>query len=112
MKNILNPCETYSEVLLTTFVAGWSWHDGFNIINLLKPGKKLRLIREADNKHDYNAVAVYFSNTKIGYIPKKDNSKIAKLMDEGEGSTMAVYILDVYQEEQKQLSIKFIIYKM
>lgn len=112
MGNILIPCDTYSEVLLTTFVAGWSWHDGFSIINLLKSGKKLRLIREADNKHDHNAVAVYFSNTKVGYIPKKDNNKIAKLMDEGESSSMVALISDVYKEDQKQLNIKFIIFKI
>lgn len=112
MNNILKHCEANNEVLLTTYVAGWSWHDGDSILNLLKPGKRLRLIREAGNKHDHNAVAVYFSNTKIGYIPKKDNSDIAKLMDVGEGSSLVAFISEVVQDDQQQPSVRFIIHKI
>lgn len=100
------------ETLLTTYVAGWGWHDGASVLRMLKPGKRLRLIREAGNKHDVNAVALYFSNTKIGYIPKKENGAIAKLMDDGMGSSLAACVSAVEQDAQNQMMVRFIIYKI
>jgi hypothetical protein len=36
----------------------------------LRPGDRLRLMREPDNEHDPNAVAVYSRTMHIGYIPR------------------------------------------
>lgn len=48
----------------------------------LKVGTPAVLLREPDNEHDRNAVAVYIDGTRVGYVPKKNNAVLAKYMDE------------------------------
>lgn len=100
-----------ANVLLVGTVAGWNWHDGDSIWSMLKPGKKLRLVREASNKHDKQAVALYFSNTKIGYIPKKDNTKIAELLDAGKGHQLQARILNAKTDNESKTTVTFHIFK-
>lgn len=97
--------------ILRTQVAGWSFHEGDSVSSFLTCGKRLRLIREAGNTHDHNAVAVYFSNKQIGYIPKKDNKEIAQLFDEGKGNTIQARITWANLDDEKGPAIHFNIYK-
>ena len=50
--------------------------EGLNI------GDRVELVREEENRHDANAIAVY-AGVRIGYIPRKCNADIAAMMDEG-----------------------------
>ena len=50
----------------------------------LRKGDALRLERQPDNRHDRNAIAVYFGGVIIGYIPRIVNPRIAPLMDRGD----------------------------
>jgi hypothetical protein len=43
----------------------------------LRPGDRLRLVREPDNPHDLNAVAVYSGTMHIGYVPRGVNRDVA-----------------------------------
>lgn len=108
---VIDEVERRSNELLCSTVAGWGWHDGDSVWGMLKPGKKLRLVREASNKHDKLAVALYFSNTKIGYIPKKDNAKIANLMDKGLARQLHAQIVSVKADDQSESTVMFNIYK-
>ncbi len=42
--------------------------------------KFLTLQLEPDNDYDTNAIEIYFNDMKVGYIPKEENSLIAKMM--------------------------------
>ena len=42
----------------------------------------LTLKREPENEFDENAIEVYYNQLKLGYIPKKENKIIAKIMDQ------------------------------
>ena len=44
----------------------------------VKPGDKLELIAEPDNKFDVNAVMVVHNGTQVGYISKETAAKISK----------------------------------
>ena len=50
----------------------------------LRVGERLTLVRESFNGHDSDAVAVYLRNDKLGFIPRRENSTIAQLLDRGE----------------------------
>lgn len=104
------PYENIGDLIIRSELAGFAWHDGAKIWNLLTPGKRLRLVREPANKHDKRAVAIYFSNTKIGYIPKKDNKQIAEILDEGKGHTIQARITHTYISEQNGELLSFNIY--
>jgi hypothetical protein len=66
--------------LLDCHIAGFTYHDGLDVIEQLKPGVSIALKSEADNPHDPNAVAVYFEETMLGYIPRVKNYKISQLL--------------------------------
>lgn len=63
-------------------VAGYKYYKGKKLEPLMEPGKELSLIREPENKYDEAAVAVYFEEKKIGYLPRTENATIALLMDQ------------------------------
>ena len=50
----------------------------------LKPGDRLELVREADNRHDRNAVRVDWRGQPLGYVPRAENRALAAAMDRGE----------------------------
>jgi HIRAN domain len=47
----------------------------------IESGTTITLVREPDNPHDKNAVAVWIGTTHVGYLPSKDNPPIAAYMD-------------------------------
>lgn len=50
----------------------FAFNDGITIIKKLKPGKTVTLKAEADNPYNPDAVAIYYKDAKIGYIPEGD----------------------------------------
>ncbi|MGE0809255.1 MAG: HIRAN domain-containing protein [Immundisolibacter sp.] len=64
-------------------LAGLRHHRAAAIWPFLKPGLELRLRREAWNHHDPQAVAVYYRQEKLGYLPRTDNATIARWLDQG-----------------------------
>lgn len=65
-------------------LAGFQYHRGSAIWPFLREGEKLSLVRESFNAHDSDAVAVYFRNDKLGFIPHRENCTIAQMLDRGE----------------------------
>lgn len=65
-------------------LAGFQHHRGPGIWRFLSLGAELRLKREPYNLYDANAIAVWFKNDLLGYIPRRDNLLLARLMDRGE----------------------------
>lgn len=52
-------------------------------VRQMKAGDRVRLVREADNPYDGNAVQIWFMAMFIGYVPKVANPSIAAAMDAG-----------------------------
>jgi hypothetical protein len=65
-------------------LAGFQYHRAAAIWPFLRIGEPLHLRREPSNPHDRYAVAVWFRNEHLGYIPRRENRTLAKLMDQGE----------------------------
>jgi hypothetical protein len=72
-------------------VAGIAYYQLKNIYHHLTPGVKLTLRREQHNKHDKMAVAVYYRNFKVGYLPCVQNTEIAKNLDNGRAFEVEVF---------------------
>ena len=64
-------------------LAGFRHHRAGGIWPFLKPGLELRLRREPWNHHDTQAVAIYYRQEKLGYLPRSDNAAIARWLDQG-----------------------------
>jgi len=41
----------------------------------------LEMKREPQNHHDHQAIALYFEDKKIGYVPSVDNEILANMLD-------------------------------
>ncbi len=76
--------------LFDTYVAGTSYLEDRTVLDELKEGDGLVLLRE-ENKFDDNAILILTeSRQKIGYVPEKDNRIFARLMDAGKLLTAEV----------------------
>lgn len=77
----------YSEdiFLLATAAAGTTHVAGIEELEpFLRPGDRLELVRVPDNPSDPNAIKLYTRDrVKVGYVPRKDNQILARLMDAG-----------------------------
>lgn len=72
-------------------VAGVAYYQLKTIYHHLTPGVKLTLKRELTNEHDKYAVAVYYKNFKIGYLPTVQNADIAQKLDCGTAFEVKVF---------------------
>lgn len=70
-----------STKLITTNIAGLQYYHGIENLSNFKINDKVQLIREPENIHDKYAIAVYWNNLKIGFIPRNNNKVLANLMD-------------------------------
>ena len=52
--------------------------------SLVRIGDRLTLVREADNRHDRNAVRVDWNGHQLGYVPRAENRAVARALDAGE----------------------------
>lgn len=65
-------------------LAGFQYHAGKALWPQLRVGDALTLVREPDNVHDARAVRVEWQGRKIGYVPRRENTDVARLMDGGQ----------------------------
>lgn len=70
-------------ILQESPLAGFQYYRAAAIWPFLRVGEPLHLRRETGNPHDSNAVAVWFRNEHLGYIPRRENRTLARLMDQG-----------------------------
>jgi len=75
---------TASHILLQDSpLAGFQYHHGKALWHEMRVGDRLDLIREPENRHDARAVRVEWQGQKLGYVPRRENTDIARLMDNG-----------------------------
>ena len=104
--------------LLQCFVAGFRFNNGMELLELMEVNDVIELKREPNNEHDTSAIALYWQQEKIGYVPADNNLILAKLLDAEalplfaiithlnkkvkpwENVSIAIYFL---QEEKKEL---------
>lgn len=67
--------------LLQSFVRGFRYYNGPNLLANMQEDDMLELRREPLNKHDNCAIALFYNEEKIGYLPREDNEILSKLMD-------------------------------
>lgn len=63
------------------FVAGFRHYKGMELLDYMRVNDLLELRREPGNEHDGCAIALYWQQEKIGFIPSAENEMTAKLLD-------------------------------
>jgi hypothetical protein len=64
-------------------LAGFRYYQGRDVWEAMKVGDPLALVRERDNPHDPSAVRVEWHGHTLGYVPRRENSHLARQMDRG-----------------------------
>jgi hypothetical protein len=64
----------------------------------LKIGTELNLKTEPDNQVDSYAVAIYYKDTKSGYLPRSQNKAISKFLNCGYTDLFEVKICQITME--------------
>jgi hypothetical protein len=64
-------------------LAGFQYHEGKALWDMMRTGDTLRLVREPHNPHDANAVRVEWRGEMLGYVPRRENGDVARQMDRG-----------------------------
>lgn len=72
----------------------------------LEENEELRLKREPENQYDKYAIAVYNSEKKIGYIPRRNNKVFVRLMDGGKSILVKVKCVDYYFDKIEDIQIR------
>lgn len=76
--------ETQAHILLQDSpLAGFQYHGGKKLWLDMQVGDALTLTREPDNPYDAKAIRVDWQGHKLGYVPRRENSDIARIMDGG-----------------------------
>lgn len=88
-------------------IAGFTYYDGALVFSKLKIGKKLKLKLEEDNKYDARAIAIYYKDSKIGFVPKTENRIIYKLLKIGLENNIQAVIqrVDATKHPENQIQV-------
>jgi hypothetical protein len=69
--------------IYTSYVAGFKFYNGVMLSGEMSANDALDLIHETGNKHDDNAMALFWNTQKIGYLPMKDNELYCRMINAG-----------------------------
>ncbi|MDR3392802.1 MAG: HIRAN domain-containing protein [Sulfuriferula sp.] len=64
-------------------LAGFQYYAGKALWDEMREGDTLALVREPDNAYDAHAVRVEWHGAKLGYVPRRDNAAVARMLDNG-----------------------------
>jgi hypothetical protein len=73
----------------TYSIVGMNYIKTEDIVAALAVGTPVVLVREPNNVHDKNAVAVWVDGKRVGYIPKAQNFVLAQFIDQQPVRSMA-----------------------
>jgi hypothetical protein len=79
-------------------LAGFQFHGGDAVWSSLTAGAPMKLVREPNNSHDSNAVAVHFNKEKLGYVPRGENGAVAQMLNRGEQLAATISRLTVDED--------------
>lgn len=83
----------FAEPYMQCVVAGTQFIEDQSIFYKFEVNDMLT-IRHEENKYDENAVAIYFKDYKIGYVPRKQNADLAKILKTGWEKIFIAYVSD------------------
>ena len=71
-------------VLQCSTIRGFAYYRGKRVLSQIQVNDSLMLKRERNNQYDDKAIAVYWQNLKLGYIPRDENAALAQMLDRGQ----------------------------
>ncbi|WP_130858979.1 HIRAN domain-containing protein [Gracilibacillus phocaeensis] len=98
-----------SRHLMDFHVAGFTYYDGLDVIEELTLGRTVDLVSEADNPYDPEAVAIYYQERKIGYVPKDKNALLSTLLYFGHENILETRIQYANKETHPERQFRVVV---
>jgi single-stranded-DNA-specific exonuclease len=89
-----------------TKIAGVSFEGRQDVIAGLRSGAPLRLIRQSDNPHDANAIAVFYGDLQLGFLNRNMASHLAPPIDAGARYRATIASLTGGAEKHRGVNIR------
>ncbi len=90
-------------------LAGFQYHAGKALWPQMRAGDALALVREPDNPHDARAVRVEWRGHKIGYVPRRENADVARLLDRGQALSARIVRLAEVRDPWSRVRFEILI---
>ena len=90
-------------------IAGFTYYSGVDVFENLKIGRELQLKAEAENPFDPNAVAIYYQDEQLGYVPREENALIRKFLNLGYADLFEVKISQIVPEAHPEKQIRVVV---
>jgi hypothetical protein len=90
-------------------LAGFQYHAGKELWPRMRVGDALTLIREPDNPYDAKAVRVEWQGRKIGYVPRRENDDVARLLDRGRVLSARIVRLSAVRDPWSRVRFEILI---
>lgn len=98
-----------AHILQDSPLAGFQYHAGKTLWPQMQVGDALTLIREPDNSHDARAVRVEWQGRKIGYVPRRENADVARLLDRGQPLTARIVRLTEVRDPWSRVRFEILV---
>lgn len=76
-------------------IRGFQHWDGSLVLNDMEVGAVLDLVAEPDNPHDPQAIAIYFKDSKLGYVPVGESEMLAVMFYYGHANAFEARVLQI-----------------
>ena len=92
--------------ILNDFVAGTSFSEGIGeVLDELNSGVMMSLRRHPENEMDSNAIGIYYKEIRIGWVHRRYNTVIARLMDSGKMFTCKIVEKDISNPDWPRIDV-------
>ena len=91
------------------YIAGFTYYDGVDVFEDLKIGAQLVFKREPENAYDPNAVAIYYGEHKLGFVPRDENETLKKFLDLGYSDLFEVKISQVSPDANPEKQVRVVV---
>lgn len=89
-------------------IAGFTYYDGALAFKNLKIGTQVALKLDSDNKYDARAIAIYYKEHKLGFIPKSENRIFYKLFSVGLEKFVEARIQRISKDEHPENQVQVV----
>jgi hypothetical protein len=87
-------------------LAGFQYHEARALWDQIRLGDALVLVREPENPHDANAVRVDWNGHILGYVPRTENTAIARQLDRGNRLQARIVHLSKHRDPRKRIEFE------
>ncbi|HOE04981.1 MAG TPA: HIRAN domain-containing protein [Bacteroidales bacterium] len=91
-------------------IAGFTFYEAPVVFSELSVGTELQLVAEPDNHYDAHAVAVFFNQHKLGFLPRNENNAVSKLLEMGYADIFETRIQRISPASEPENQVQIIVY--